>query len=501
MGRAWLAALVMAAISWAGSAALAGPLDDRVWRAISATDLGKASVGVAVVDVQTGEVLASHNARTALIPASNMKLLSSGAALETLGAEHAFRTTILLAGTPEDATVILQGSGDPALGDPKLLSQTSPPLDIEELLRRMASAVSKRGVRNVREVVVDDRVFDRQRVHPTWPTDQLNEWYCAEVSGLNFHTNVLEVYASPASSGGPPGLVLVPRSPWVEIENRGRSVSKGRSTAWLSRPRAENSFTLYGDVKDRTQIDVTLADPALFAGRQLARVLADAGITFGGASRAKAEHVRIARDDEDFSQATAVAAVTTGIGDVLRRCNADSQNLFAEALLKATGNAVTGEPGSWENGGAVVRMMLSEKLGPEHAAATTIADGSGMSRANRVSAATLADWLKMLARDDRVAQAFKDSLARPGEGTLRSRFRDPAPRNSVLAKSGYLRGVYSLSGYVVHDATGRTIAFSIILNDVPQDGRAGNAKPLHEKIVAEIDRYLTQTAGAPAVGG
>ncbi|MHC5027953.1 MAG: D-alanyl-D-alanine carboxypeptidase, partial [Planctomycetota bacterium] len=147
------------------------------------------SIGISVVDVQSGRVLYESKQDELMIPASNMKLLTTGAALHVLGPEFRFSTKMVLDGD----RLIVVGDGDPAFGDPKLLrlmaAGDKDGLDVEEFLDLWVNAVHDTGITSVSEVLVDDRVFDRAFVHSTWPIDQLNQHYCAEVAGLNFHAN------------------------------------------------------------------------------------------------------------------------------------------------------------------------------------------------------------------------------------------------------------------------------------------------------------------------
>ncbi|GJM19473.1 MAG: peptidase M15 [Phycisphaeraceae bacterium] len=473
-------------------------LQSAINAVIGRTALGPTRIGVCVVDIDTGEQIATFNATRPFIPASNMKLLTSGAALLALGDDFQFRTEIRRQETPAGTRLIVVGSGDPALGDPVLLDQGTPAMDIAGLLDRMAGAVAKRSVTDVAELVLDDRVFDRELAHPTWPNDQLNRWYCAEVSGLNLHTNVVTVYAR-AQYPAAPAVTLEPDVPWAEFENRAESVRKGDPTAWVSRPRPENAFTLHGKVRSSSAVRVAIHDPTEFTGRVLADALTDNGVQTSGAE------LRRAADDERFDGAVPLVAVTTNIADVLRRCNADSHNLYAEAMLKRVGHEVTGEPGSWLNGGAVLRMFVAERIGSEHATTIQIADGSGLSRDNRVRPDTMALWAASLASDPDVGPAFIASLPRAGEGTLRARFNDGVMISEIRAKSGYVRGVYSLSGVLIDPRTGDPeVAFSILLNDVPEGSTARKAKPFHEDIVELIDAWLADRAvlaEEPTYGG
>jgi D-alanyl-D-alanine carboxypeptidase/D-alanyl-D-alanine-endopeptidase (penicillin-binding protein 4) len=125
----------------------------------------------------------------------------------------------------------------------------------------------------------------------------------------------------------------------------------------------------------------------------------------------------------------------------------------------------------------------------------------------------LVEWLGYLHQaDEDVFHAFRDSLALGGQtGTLRNRFGKYAVKSEVRAKSGYMRGVCTLSGYLI-GPNGRTIAFSILVNDIPDGVETRQAKELQERILqvfdqqlqAEGDAVLVETDGTreqPKVGG
>lgn len=488
--RAFVGVLALAA-----GVAFGGPLSGRIGALISRTDLGGATVAVHAIDLDTGAEVAAYNADLASIPASNMKILTSGAALSVLGTDFVFRTEILIDPSASPPRLILLGSGDPALGDPVLLERPEVGLTVDRLFDQIAAALRAKGVERLGEVVIDDRVFDRDYLHASWPEDQLNRWYCAELGGLNFHRNVVTVFTEPTADGGSPITTLVPDAPWIELANRARTDLSGTNTAWVARPAPSDAMTLLGKVRTRSEIQVAVHNPPLYAGRIVANELAKRGIATP--DRWAYDHVRLAGDTDKFPDARTLVVITTPIADVLRRVNTDSHNLYAECLFKRMGHQVTGEPGSWANGAAVVRMVLSDALGHEKADSTVVADGSGMSRLNRVRPSTITAFMRWLSRDAARWDAFTASLAVPGEGTLRSRFTSGEFSTRIAAKSGYLNGVYALSGVLTEPATNRRVAFSILINDVPGN-QARNARPLHEKIIAEIDRWLApEPAGEP----
>jgi D-alanyl-D-alanine carboxypeptidase/D-alanyl-D-alanine-endopeptidase (penicillin-binding protein 4) len=494
-------------------------LRDRIEGAIAGrVSLQSASVGVHLRDARTGDDLYSFNGDRPLIPASNQKLLTTGAALRVLGPDLVFETRLGWDG----GRVVIIGDGDPGLGDPALLDRGDPPMTVDALLDQLAGAVAAAGAGRVEEIVIDDRIFDRERVHPSWPQDQLNKWYCAEVAGLNFHTNCVTFFLSGGEDGAEGVTPVVRLQPaiegvgrWIRVDNKARTVRNGRHTAWIARAagaRPANEYTVFGDVRlgSAAAVDAAMHEPPVVFGSLLAERLAALGVEVGrdGAGRPS---VRLASPDDSFPGFKAAAVVRTGMSDILLRANTNSQNLYTEALLKRVGHAVTREPGSWRNGAAVVRMLVTDLLGPEHGSRTVVDDGSGMSRGNLVAASTMTAWIAEIASRPEIGPAFVRSMAQPGEGTLRRRFADGALSNEVYAKSGSIDGVRCLSGVVIAPGNGRAVAFSVLLNDLKHGSQIRDALALHEDVVAEIDRWLTtlppraveriEAREAEAVGG
>jgi len=506
--RATLPVIVALAVLLSPSQALAQRLDTVLERLRQSTEAADATIGWAVVALdgdpdQPGRLIASRDPQASFIPASNMKVLTTGTALRVLGPDFVWTTDIGLAG---DRLVVV-GSGDPAFADPKLLDRMDPPRAAVEFLDVIASAVAGE-VSEVSEIVIDDRIFDRELVHPVWPREQLHKQYCAEVAGLNFHTNVLRFYPRPSGrgAGAAPGVRIEPEAPWIVLRNNARTVTSGQNSFWLTREHGSNDFALHGQISKPSgyAAEVTVHDPALFFARLLEARLRNAGVRVDS-SRGTSE-VRRAGPGEAIEPDKVLVRVTTSMADVVERTNTDSKNLYGEALLKRLAHEVTGEPGSWGAGAAVVRMTLTEVLGADLAARTVVSDGSGMSRDNRASPHVLARWLEAMSEDDETGELFIDSLASPGRGTLRKRFLDRSGRAEtgldLRAKSGYLNGVRTLSGYLRDPETGTGVAFSILIND-SESGKVDRAcrKFLDDAVLA-MDEWLdVRIPEAAAVSG
>jgi serine-type D-Ala-D-Ala carboxypeptidase/endopeptidase (penicillin-binding protein 4) len=457
----------------------------EVDRAIRSSALQGATVSVSIRDAETNVPLVSIDAERPMIPASNMKLLTTGAALHVLGHDFTFNTRLIRDG---DRLIVI-GDGDPAFGDPALLELMSingkPGIDIETFLSIWTQAVRDAGITAISELIIDDRIFDRDYVHPGWPVDQLNRRYCAEVAGLNLHLNILHFFPRPTSSQRPDISRFEPHASWLQVGNSAtnRRGNDDTNSVWIARQIGTNNMRVYGNVKFeyRVPVPVTMHDVPNFFARLFADRLRREGVTV--------RSYRQATVDEQFRDGDLVAPViSTPIATVVERCNRDSQNLYAEALLKRIGAKMTQQPGSWSNGGAVLRHAAQERLG-SHAqlSSVIVSDGSGLSRGNRVAASTLTAWLNTFHHDDRLGPIFMDSLAQPGQqGTLRQRFGSVNLGGAAVhAKSGYINEVSCLSGYVT-SADGRRRSFSVLINDIPNRNALRHARTLQEQIVKII---------------
>ena len=167
---------------------------------------------------------------------------------------------------------------------------------------------------------------------------------------------------------------------------------------------------------------------------------------------------------------------------------------------------LTGAPGSWENGAAAIRSFLANRIGPA-AAVVNIADGSGMSRENRVTPRVIVRLLNVMNQTPKNAQVYRDSLSEAGrDGTLRQRLKD-LDDSKVYGKTGFIEGVVSMSGYLVaNNAHGmpvsgnaannsnaskpRAIAFSLLFNNVVAPVQTHQIRTLQDKLVHLMEKEL-----------
>ncbi|MDX1683264.1 MAG: D-alanyl-D-alanine carboxypeptidase, partial [Phycisphaeraceae bacterium] len=178
-------------------------------------------------------------------------------------------------------------------------------------------------------------------------------------------------------------------------------------------------------------------------------------------------------------------------------CNKDSQNLFAEALAKRLAHEATGRPGSWTDASQVIENAIQQRVGSDDRD-LVVADGSGMSRRNQVSAQLLVDLLASMARDKEVGPMFLESLSVSGrDGTLRRRFGE-ALEGRVIGKTGYIREVSTFSGVILDDRGRPAIAFSLLFNDIRHPVSVHKIKRLQDRVVEALAARVNPPVAAAA---
>ena len=300
--------------------------------------LARARVGVKLVKLgdSAGEVVPLFQANPAdpLIPASNLKVVTTSAALDGLGADFKFRTLLLR----HDQDLVLIGDGDPAFGDAELLKKSG--WDVDTVFKTWAAGLARRKTGPARVLRVDDSVFDDEFVHPRWPADQEQKRYMAEVAGLNLNANCLDVYVKPAGGGQVVNYLTDPATHYVAVKNT--CVASGENHVWLSREPGKNDLILRGQAAEANEapVSVTIHDPPMYAGTVLAEALADAGVKVGGVARDRAARAAYAEASAGGGAGWAVLAVNeTPLTAVIARANKDSMNLYAECCCKRLGFA------------------------------------------------------------------------------------------------------------------------------------------------------------------
>jgi D-alanyl-D-alanine carboxypeptidase/D-alanyl-D-alanine-endopeptidase (penicillin-binding protein 4) len=432
---------------------------------------GQASVQI--LDTDSGKVLAEDSPNLALNPASNMKVLTAAVALSRLGSQYRFSTGLY--GQKEGArvdTLVLRGQGDPSLS-------------VEDLWS-LAQALRQLGVASVGTLLVDQSRFDSQFVPPAFE-QQPDEWasFRAPVSAVALEQNKVTLNVLPALAGEPARVWFEPEG-IVTTEGSIETAKPGggESIQLTLEPRGPELVAHVGghaaEGLPRLRFDRRLDDPRRAPGLALRELLKQSGITVPADVGLGGEAV----------QQRLVFHQSEPLSVLLQQLGKNSDNFYAEMLLKVLGGDLGGLPATSQAGAKAVKDWLAQvgALSPE----TRIENGSGLFDANRVSAATFARVLRAVAREPSVYPEFMTQLAIGGvDGTLRSRFKKYRDLRRVRAKTGTLSACVGLSGYVLDPRGKAPIVFSLLANGI--EGQAGVVRQKMDRVVEAI---LDWTAAA-----
>lgn len=485
-----LGGLFACLLSWALPARVSADIGSEAQAVMQDRLMHRAKMGIEVLRLgnspdEAREVFALE-ATTPFMPASNLKVVTTSAALDRLGADFKFRTLLV----KHDDDLIIVGDGDPTFGDADYLKKVG--WKITTVFENWAALLKKFGVTSPRDLLIDDSVFDQAFFHPHWPANQADFRYMAEVGGMNLNANLVDLLIVPSEApGGRVGFSLEPGTRYINVLNS--CVTGTQNGVIVARETGTNNVVLKGQTPSRgpARVSVTIHDPPMYAATTFADTLAASGIKLTGSVK-RERTIRQQRQKDGPAGAahwTVLAAHETPISAVIARANKDSINLYAESLCKRIGYEsvkATGQSGSWDNGTAAVGQFLQHVGVPD--SEFHLDDGCGLSRQDGISPRGLT---RVLAYDyyGKNRQVFMDSLSIAGtDGTLEDRFQRSDLRQRILGKSGFIEGVSTLTGFL-HAKDGQWYVFSIMMNGIPPKTN-GEVKLLQERIVKAIDAQV-----------
>lgn len=477
----------------------------QIDNAIASSNLSYARWGVCVISLNSGAVVYQRDADKLFTPASNMKIYTTGVALDLLGADYRWRTSVYAA-LPDAGGVVHEDLILYGRGAPDLVAQSRD--RNRGSLENLAAQLYQRGVRRIEgNVVGDESYFRGDPLGDGWQWTDLQWYYGAEASALSVNGNEVDVNVAPANKNSEPPVVNVSnRHANLVVQNRMALADKdGRATIGLHRGLSDNNLEVWGEFAPGSKgfgARLAVHNPALWAARLFSEALKARGIQIAG--EAQSRNSRTAPSTRfDPAKAVELAFVNSRpLSEIVKETNKESVNLNAELILRTLGRergdlAIKSQPpgrelGDDEAGLAVVRFWLARANVP--AAHIALHDGSGLSRLDLIMPETSARFLVALSKTN-TASVFRDSLPIAGrDGTLAGRLRTVADR--VWAKTGSLTYDNSLSGYLLTDKN-EVLAFSIMAND--QTGRSESIRLIDQivLILANPASAVLEKGGKP----
>lgn len=481
-------------VSQKSVAAEPGELAKRLDGAIDQSELGNARWGVYVVSMTDGSIVYQRNSDKLFTPASNMKIYTTGVALDLLGADYRWRTSVYADSQPDAkgyvrGDLILYGRGAPDL---VAISKD----ESRGSLAKLADDLYARGVRSVGgNIVGDESYFRGDSIGDGWQWNDLQWYFGAEASALTINGNEVDINFVPTGKAGGSGEVRTTDTEgYVTVQNRMVVTDrKEQPTIGVHRDLSGNEIEVWGEFDPGAKgfgARLSVHKPALWAAKLFLKALKNRGIQIAGQASLRDSRVPPSQRFDPAHAAELAFILSQPLSEIARQTNKESNNLFAELILRTLGRergemappSTSGrERGDDEAGLAVIRVWLSRAGIPTNRLA--LHDGSGLSRLDLVTPQTSAQLLVSLSKTA-VGPVFKESLPISGrDGTLGGRLK--TIRDKVFAKTGSLTYDNSLSGYVMTQKNG-LMAFSIMCND--QTG-GGDSIVLIDQVVAILEAF------------
>lgn len=426
-----------------------------------------------LIESDDGRVIYERNAHKALVAASLVKVVVTGAALKSLPVEHSFKTQVFIRGAVGQGVLngdlIVRGEGDVSISE---RFYTDP----RDVFRRWGIALKGVGIKKINgDIVIDGTYFDDEFLPPDFPKDQLLRSYSAPVSAVSFNENTVSVLVSAGKVGSKASVRLSPIPDVYRIENQ-TTTTPNREKHLISIEPSGDGIIVKGRCYSKVssqKFNISVKNPLRYFGKVLRRVLLDEGIEVRGTIRI-AEHslqdLGLLLDEHSINLPTFLGVM-----------NRKSVNLYAEVLLKVLGRVVAGE-GSRQKGLSVLKGYLSElNTGADE---WNITCGSGLSRRSVISASALVKALKDI--DRRLSLRLIMAVAGL-DGTLKKRFRKSALKGRLWAKTGHLRNSNGIAG-VVSCRKGGKVYFAIIINGAEKF----NSQKLHSLQQKIIETFCVE---------
>lgn len=426
-------------------------LEAQINEILTEPKLANAKVGVYVERLDDHQQLYSRDGDVKLIPASNVKLVTTAAALRHLMPDFRFKTDVFC--QVDDAGLV---SGDMVLkgyGDPYL---------IPERLWYLATRIYYSGVREIKgSIVIDDSYFEGPRMANGWEQDRSSFAYMAPTGAVSLGFNALLVHVLPGAAPGTPARVWIdPMSEYATLDAKVETIEKGRTDIDVDvKPEKNKSIvTVSGRIAKKDsgrgywrKID----NPPIFTGEVLKTMLQQLGVRVRGSVKS---------GNAPAEQTPFVSMSSPRLAEIIDKVNKNSNNFMAEMIALGLGAELYGAPANWEKAQKAITEFLVNDVGLARGS-FEIKNASGLHDVNRFSPHELVQVYSYMFNQRKIRPEYMASFAIAGAaGTLNSRMRQTDATYMVRGKTGTLSNASALSAYV-STKSGDTVAFSILVND------------------------------------
>ena len=437
-----------------------------VERFLSASYMSGASVSIMIKDIDNESVVYSYDADREVIPASLLKIVTTAAALEILGENFRYETAIMYDGNIKGGilygNLYIRGSGDPTLCSRYITPKN------DKIVREWIKAIKNAGISMITgAIIADESIFDTEGISMKWLREDLGSYYGQGCYGLNIFDNSYSLFLNSGEPGGKPEIEKKePDMPSLIFHNYLKSAKILKDSSYIVGLPYSSERYLYGTIPAYSSgyiLKGDIPEPALFLAGYVTQLLKKDSITVVGHPTC----YRILSQEGTWKKPDRMLLTTTfspPLKDMVRITNHESNNLYADAILKTIGLQYRSEEviSSFGKGIKIINKHWEDS--GLKTSSLWMFDGSGLAPTDKITAGFLCELLTYMATKSNSSVAFTESLPRAGmEGTVVNILRGSALQGNVRLKSGSMNRVRNYAGYVTKD--NRRYAVTIIVNN------------------------------------
>ncbi len=424
-------------------------LAPRIDAIVNRPNFARSRVGILIQTLNTRQTLYSRDTDRLFIPASNVKILTTVAALRTLSPNYRIRTSVYGTQLSDGWKIRLVGRGDPSLNNRQL--------------NDLAQQLKRRGINRIAELIVEDSYFGRDSLNPVWEVGDIQDPFAAPVSSLIFDQNQVGFKLVPQAIGQPTRVEwddLIEGRFW-RVDNQSRTVdAKTEDSTRVRRNLSLPILNISGQLPINStfpyRVAIAIPNPDERFLRRFVRSLAETGITI--------KRSRISEQADQSGGIDLARIDSPPLSKLVEETNQNSNNLYAEVLLRTIGVQHSSNQTVLERGIETLVRELN-RIGIDQTEIKLL-DGSGISRQDLATPAAIVKVLSAIMQQPE-GKYFRDSLPSAGiSGTLQDRFKNSPAKGITRAKTGTLTGVSALSGYI-DPQNYESLTFSILINQSP----------------------------------
>lgn len=419
--------------------------------------------GFCAMTSDSGRIIAAHNLQQSLIPASTLKILTTGAALGLLGPDFKYETKIEYDGTYDSlngiihGNVYLKGAGDPTFNSSRFHKD-----DTISLFQGLPFRLTFKGIKKIEgDIIGDASCFSDNPIPDGWTWSDIGQYYGAGTCGLAYSDNSVRLFFNSMKDS----CTLTRTFPVVEdVTYRSDVTSDGKKDeALVYGAPFGNIFYIHGSIppgKKDFEVKASHPDPAYQCAKDFYMGLITHGISISGKAKT-VRRMQVNNEKINAERKTLSVIYSPPLSSIVEQTNINSDNTYAEQLLLTLG-LLRGEGGNTGAGIEVVKNYW-KSLGVD-LSGLNMTDGSGLSRSNGITTLIQAKILQKISMQSWYTDFYKSLPVAGRSGSMTSLCKGTCAENNMHAKTGYINRARGYAGFV-KTKSGKLVCFSLLANN------------------------------------